>query len=509
MTVSQSGTLPPPTPVRVRFAPSPTGRFHIGSARTALYNYLLSRQTSGTFILRMEDTDLKRFDPQAEGELKESLRWLGLTYDEGPDIGGPHGPYHQTDRADLYAERAQQLIDSGHAYYCFCSPKRLDDVRKRQHKRHEPPRYDGLCRALDPQQALARVQAGESHVIRFKTPREGTTTAVDLIRGAIEVDNSTIDDYVLVKSNGLPVYHLAALVDDHEMEITHVLRGSEWLPTFPLHVLIYQAFGWDQPVWIHLSVFLNPSGKGKLSKRNSGGSQDAHAVYVLDMREMGYLPEAVLNWVALMGWSYDDKTEIFALDDLVHKFSLKKLRPSPAAVNFSKLDHFNGLYIRSLAIDDLVDRLVPFFQAAGIEAKRSTLERVAPIIQERIRTLEEAVDMSAFFFQPEVHPRPQDLVGKKLGPGESASALRRTHQVIQASPSLETESLEALLRGTAEELELTAGQLFGMLRMAVTGQRVSPPLIETMEIVGREKVLQRISSAAIKLETLPAGGSPD
>lgn len=498
--------MPPESPVRVRFAPSPTGRFHIGSARTALYNFLLARQTGGTFILRIEDTDQKRFDPQAEHELVESLRWLGLSYDEGPEIGGPDAPYFQSERQDLYSQRAQELIEAGHAYYCFCSPERLADVRKRQQQRGEPPRYDGLCRALDPAEALQRVESGESHVIRFKTPKEGSTEAVDLIRGPIEVENATIDDYVLVKSNGMPVYHLAALVDDHEMQITHVLRGSEWLPTFPLHALIYEAFGWEQPAWIHLSVFLNPSGKGKLSKRHSGGKQDARAVYVLDMRAMGYLPEAVLNWIALMGWSYDDRTEEFTLDELIEKFSLEKLKPSPAAVNFSKLDHFNGLYIRSLQVEDLVERLEPFFAQAGVEADRATLRQIAPIIQERIRTLDEAVDMAAFFFRDVVEPDPQGLVGKKLDPAESATALEHARRVVAEAPSMETEPLEAHLRQAADELGLSAGQLFGMLRMAVTGQKVSPPLIETMEIVGRETVVERIGRAIELLRAMPAGG---
>ena len=489
-------------PARVRFAPSPTGRFHIGGARTALYNYVIARQTGGTFILRIEDTDQKRFDPNAEQELKESLRWLGLEWDEGPDVGGPHEPYYQSERLDLYQEHTQQLLDSGHAYPCFCSEERLARVRQQQQKAKEPPRYDGLCRRLDPEEAQARVEAGESHVIRFKSPHEGQTTGVDALRGEITVDNATIDDYVLVKSNGIPVYHLAAMVDDHEMEITHVLRGSEWLPTFPLHVLIYEAFGWEQPEWIHLSVFLNPSGKGKLSKRQSEANQDVKAVYVLDMRDLGYLPEAVNNWTALMGWSYDDKTEDFPMDELIDKFDIDKLNPSPAAVNFGKLDHFNGQYIRRLSVEDLTDRLLPFFERGGIEADRETLLQITPIIQERIRTLEEAVDMAGFFFTEDVDPEPETLVGKKMSPAESAAACRAAHRTIEDHPDMAVEPLEADLRKTADDLDLSAGQLFGMLRMAVTGQRVSPPLIESMEIIGQEKVLARVARAAEKLDSL-------
>ncbi|MGA9534061.1 MAG: glutamate--tRNA ligase [Anaerolineales bacterium] len=487
-------------PARVRFAPSPTGRFHIGGARTALYNYLIAQQTGGTFILRIEDTDQKRFEPTAEAELKESLRWLGLRWDEGPDVGGPHAPYRQSERLEIYDRYAQELIASGHAYYCFCSQERLARVRQQQQRAKEPPRYDGHCRRLGPDEASARVDAGESHVIRFKTPRDGETTSVDALRGPITVENATLDDYVLVKSNGIPVYHLAAMVDDHEMGITHVLRGSEWLPTFPLHVLIYQALGWEQPAWLHLSVFLNPSGKGKLSKRHADTQGNVHAVFIADMKELGYLPEAVNNWTALMGWSYDDHTEFFPMEELIDKFSIDKLKPSPAAVNFGKLDHFNGLYIRSLSIPDLTDRIAPFFERAGIEAKHETLLQITPIIQERIRTLDEAVDLAAFFFQEDVSPAAETLVGKKMTPDGSAAAMRAAADVIDGGVPFDLDPLEVALRELADQMDLSAGQLFGMLRMAVTGQRVSPPLIESMLIIGRSTVVQRVRSAAEAVE---------
>jgi glutamyl-tRNA synthetase len=492
-------------PARVRFAPSPTGRFHIGGARTALYNYLIARQTGGQFILRLEDTDQKRFDPTAEGELKESLRWLGLEWDEGLDIGGPHAPYRQSERLEIYDKYAEELIASGHAYYCFCSPERLARVRKQQQRAHEAPRYDGLCRRLSPEEAQGRVDAGESHVVRFKTPRDGETTAIDALRGPITVDNATLDDYVLVKSSGIPVYHLAAMVDDHVMGITHVLRGSEWLPTFPLHVMIYQALGWAQPAWLHLSVFLNPSGKGKLSKRHADAQGNVHAVFVTDMHELGYLPEAVNNWTALMGWSYDDHTEFFPMDELIDKFSIKKLKPSPAAVNFGKLDHFNGLHIRSLSVPDLTDRITPFFEQAGIQTNRKALLQITPIIQERIRTLDEAVDLSAFFFQEEVSPAPNTLIGKNMTPAESAKAMRAAADVIDGSVPFDLEPLEKALRALAVQLDLSAGQLFGMLRMAVTGQRVSPPLIESMLIVGQGTVVHRIRMAAGAVEAASGG----
>ena len=490
-------------PARVRFAPSPTGRFHIGSARTALYDYLLARQSGGQFILRIEDTDRTRFDPQAEKEYYEALRWLGLEWDEGPDIGGPYSPYRQSERTEIYKKLTEELIAGGHAYYCFCTPERLAQVRQLQQKRKEPTRYDGLCRRLSPEEARERALGGESHVIRFKTPQEGQTIAVDLLRDPITVDNHTIDDYILVKSSGMPVYHLAAMADDHLMKITHVLRGSEWLPTFPLHVLIYEAFGWQQPIWIHLSVLLNPSGKGKLSKRSAVDPKSgAKAVFVNDLREMGYLPQAVINWISLMGWSFDDHSEFFPMDDLIGKFSIEKLSPSPAAVNFSKLDHFNGLYIRSMSTDELAEQLLPFFALAEIDADLTEIKVLVPLIQERIRTLDEAVDMAGFFFQPDVHPEPSELIGKKMSAQESAHAAERAHEVIQALSESEFEQLEHALRDLADELGIKAGQLFGILRVAVTGQKVSPPLIESMVIIGKKIVLARIERAAQILNSL-------
>lgn len=485
---------------RVRFAPSPTGRTHIGGARTALYDYLLARQTGGQFILRIEDTDAKRRVPGAEQEILDSLRWLGLDWDEGPDVGGPCGPYRQSERRSVYHEHAQSLLRGGHAYYCFCSPERLTQMRQDQQKRKEPPRYDGRCRDLVPTEAQARVEQGESAVIRFRTPREGTTTAVDLLRGPITVENATIDDYVLLKSDGLPVYHLAVVVDDHLMGITHAIRGSEWLPTFPLHVLVARALGWSEPVWVHLSVFLNPSGKGKMSKRHAVDSKgSALSIYPLDLRDLGYLPEAVVNWLALMGWSYDDHTEVFSLSELVERFSLDRLHPSPAAVNFTKLDHFNGVHLRSLSPDDLTRRLTPLFVAQGLAVTNDSLRPVTPLLQERLRTLDEAVPMAGFFFRDEVHPEPEDLIIEALGASATAEVLRTTAARLGDAPEWTAEALEPLARSLAEERGLKPGQLFGAMRGAITGQRVSPPLFESMEIVGRSICLDRLEAAARRI----------
>ncbi|NPV77147.1 MAG: glutamate--tRNA ligase [Anaerolineae bacterium] len=489
-------------PARVRFAPSPTGRMHLGSARTALYDYLLARKTGGQFILRIEDTDRRRFVPGAEEELMQGLRWLGLNWDEGPDVGGPYGPYRQLERKEIYQEYALQLIESGHAYTCFCTPERLEKLRQEQQKRKENSHYDGTCRALAPQEAAARVAAGERHVIRFKMPRQGSTTVHDRLRGDITVENRNMDDYILVKSDGLALYHLAHVVDDHLMKITHVIRGSEWLPTFPLHALIHRAFGWEEPEFVHLSVFLKPSGKGKMSKRESADLiKDGYSIYVKDLETLGYLPEAVVNWIALMGWSYDDHTEFFTMDDLIEKFSLDRLNPSPAAINFAKFDHFNGLHIRNLEIPDLANRLRPFFEARGYLVDDARLLKVAPIIQERLVTLEDAPEIAGFFFQDVIQsPAAEDLTAKGLTPKESAEVARQMLVLLESQPEMTANLVEPVLRSLVEQLGLSPGQVFGILRAAVTGQKISPPLFESMEIIGKQKVIERLRSAIQVLE---------
>lgn len=490
-------------PARVRFAPSPTGRMHLGSARTALYDFLLARQTGGQFILRLEDTDQKRFVPGSEQELKDGLRWLGIEWDEGIDLGGPYAPYRQTERKEIYLEYAHWLIEHGYAYYCFCTPQRLDQVRKEQMQNKQASHYDGTCRKIDPDEALRRVKNGERHVIRFKMPQEGVIRFKDRLRGEITVENKNINDYVLVTSDGMALYHLAAMVDDHLMKITHVIRGEEWISTFPLHVHIVRAFGWQEPEWVHLSVFLKPSGKGKMSKRESTAAmKDGYSIFIGDLKDLGYLPEAVINWIALMGWSYDDKTEFFTLNDLVEKFSLDHCNPSPAAINFSKMDHFNGLHIRSLSQSELAQRTKPFFEKAGYQVDDQKLLQVMPLIRERMTTLDEAPERGGFFFQDEVELNPFELVSKGLSRGESAMVARRALHILENVADFSHENAEFPLRDLAVELNLHPGQIFSLLRVAVTGLTVSPPLLESMAIIGREKVLERVRKAINLLEKL-------
>ncbi|MEN6480771.1 MAG: glutamate--tRNA ligase [Anaerolineaceae bacterium] len=490
-------------PVRVRFAPSPTGHVHLGSARTALYNYLLAQQTGGQFILRIEDTDRKRYVPGAEKELMDCLKWLGLQWDEGPDIGGPDGPYRQSERKEIYQEYAKKLVESDHAFYCFCSPERLAKVREEQQAKKEPTHYDGTCRDIPFVEAEKRIANGESYVIRFKTPKEGTTTVTDVLRGDITVENRNLDDYIIVKSDGWALYHLAAVVDDHLMGITHVIRGAEWLPTFPLHGLIHRAFGWQEPIWVHLSVFLKPSGKGKMSKRESAELiKDGYSIFVNELEKMGYLPEAIVNWIALMGWSYDDHTEFFTLSELIEKFSLNRLNPSPAAINFSKFDHFNGLHIRSISHEELVKRIKPFFIEKGYQVNDEILLKIAPIIQERLGTLDDAPELAGFFFRDLIEYPPDDLIAKGLSALESRKIAQDALEILRDLPEISLELAEPKMRDYVEQSGYKAGQVFGILRTAVTGQKVSPPLFESMEIIGKEQVIKRIQVAIDKLDAL-------
>jgi glutamyl-tRNA synthetase len=446
---------------------------------------LLAQQTGGQFLLRIEDTDQKRYDPDAEQDLKDGLHWLGLLWDEGPDVGGKHAPYRQSERKELYQDVARELIEK----------------EQEQIKRKENPRYSGACRNLDLSDARKRIEAGEEHVIRFKMPKEGTTVVSDKLRGEISFENALLDDYILVKSDGLAVYHLAAMVDDHLMEITHVLRGEEWIPTFPLHASIYRAMGWQEPEWVHLSLFLKPSGKGKMSKRDTEQMrQSGESIFLRDMRELGYLPEAVVNWVVLMGWSYDDHQEFFLMDDLIEKFSLEKLSPKNAAIDFKKLDHFNGLHIRNLSVEDLASRIKPFIEAAGYQPDEQFLLKVTPLIQPRLVTLDEAPEWIGFLFKDQVELELKQLIAKGLDQQQSAQVARRSLEILESVGQIEHDTLESQFRELVGELGLKAGQVFGILRVAITGQRVSPPLFESMEIIGIDKVRERVKNAVALLE---------
>jgi glutamyl-tRNA synthetase len=480
--------------VRVRFAPSPTGYLHVGGARTALFNWLFARKHTGAFILRIEDTDRKRYEPEAVGNILESLRWLGLEWDEGPEVGGDYGPYYQSQRLDIYQEYARKLVESGYAYYCYCSPERLAQVREEQRRRGEPDLgYDRHCRYLTAKERAEYEAQGIVPVVRLKVPLEGQTSFHDVLHGDITVDNARLDDLVLLKSDGYPTYHLANVVDDTLMQITHVMRADEWLPSVPKHILMYQAFGWEPSVFAHLPIILAPEGKGKLSKRHG-------AVSVLEFRRQGYLPEAMVNFLARVGWAYDDKTELFTRQELIEKFSLEGVNKSPAAFSYDKLEWMNGVYIRQLGLDDLAERLMPFLTGAGLPADLPTMRRIAPLVQERLKKLTDAMEWVDFFFVDQISYEPSLLVDKKMTAAESLTALRKACETLAALPDFQEETLEKALRALAGQLGLKDRQLFGIIRVAATGKNVAPPLFGTLSILGRERVLERMDKASEMLK---------
>jgi len=486
--------------VRVRFAPSPTGYFHVGGARTCLFNWLFARRHGGQFILRIEDTDRTRYQEEALSDLLEGLRWLGLDWDEGPEVGGPYGPYFQSERLHLYQEYAQKLLDMGYAYKCYCSPERLQQMREEQQRRGENIGYDRHCRELTAQERAEKEAQGIVPVVRLKVPLSGETAFHDLIRGRISIKNSQMDDFVLLKSDGFPTYHLANVVDDHLMKISHIMRADEWISSTPRHVLMYKAFGWTPPLYAHLPVILNPSGKGKMSKRKTVGADGReYNVLVHEFREAGYLPEAMFNFLALVGWSYDDKTDILTREQIISHFDLDRISKSPAAFSYDKLDWMNGVYIRQLDVEDLARRIKPFLDRANLNADMDTVRRITPLIQKRLVKLSDAVALTDFFFVDELHYDPQLLIQKKMTVAQARQVLDESHRVLSALPSFDEDAIEKALRAKAEEMGLKARQFFGTLRIAITGKKVAPPLFGTLAILGREKVLRRIARARAML----------
>ncbi len=483
-------------PVRVRFAPSPTGYPHVGNIRTALFNWLYARHTGGVFIVRIEDTDVARKVEGALEAILDGLRWLGLDWDEGPEVGGKYGPYFQSQRLDFYREAANRLVEQGDAYRCYCSPERMAEMRAEQQKRKQSPGYDRRCRDLSETERTQKETEGITPVVRFKMPLEGQTSFSDIIWGEITVENSTLDDYVLLKSDGYPTYHLANVVDDYLMEISHVLRAEEWLSSVPRHKLLYQALGYEMPQLAHLPMILGPD-RSKLSKRHG-------AVSIIEYREQGYLPEAMLNFLALLGWSLDDKTDIIARDELVKHFSLERISKTAAIFNHKKLDWMNGVFLRELSHGELLRKIMPFLDS-GLpeEVKRPVskeyVSRIVPLIRERINTLAEAATYADFFFLDELEYDASLLMGKKMTAETTLKALKAAQEKLSLLESFDHDSLESTLRPLAEELGLKTGQLFSPLRVATTGRTAAPPLFETMVVLGKERCLERIRVAVGKL----------
>ncbi len=482
--------------VRTRFAPSPTGYPHVGNIRTALFAWLFARHHGGSFIVRIEDTDVARKVKGAVEAILDSLRWLGLDWDEGPDIGGKYAPYVQSQRLELYQEAAQRLILQGDAYYCYCSPERLAEMRAEQKRRKQPPGYDRTCRDLNEQERAQRKAEGITPVVRFKTPLSGQTRWRDLVWGDVKFENSVLEDLVLLKSDGYPTYNLANIVDDHKMEISHIIRAEEFISTTPCHVLLYQALGYELPQFAHVPRVLD-SDRSKLSKRHG-------AVSTSEFQKQGYLPETMLNFLALLGWSLDDKTEIMSKQQLIENFSLERVSKTAAIFNRQKLEWMNGVYIRRLSLEDFTQRALPFLNSGLPRTVKRPLSlyyirQIMPLIQERARTLAEVPELVQFFFADELDYDANLLIGKDMSQESAARALEVSQQRLEKLEPFNTEPLESLLRPLAAELGLKTGQLFGTLRVSVTGLTAAPPLFQTMAVLGKERCLKRIEVALNKL----------
>ncbi|MBN1200694.1 MAG: glutamate--tRNA ligase [Anaerolineae bacterium] len=491
-------TEKPDVPVRVRFAPSPTGPIHIGGIRTALFTWLFARHHGGVFILRIEDTDRKRYDPGSIELITEGLRWLGIDWDEGPEVGGEYGPYFQSERTALYRQWANWLLDRNLAYRCYCTPERLQQVREEQRAKGLTG-YDRHCRNLTPaERARLEAETGGQYVIRFKMPLEGSTTVHDMLRGDITFDNTQLQDLVLLKSDGYPTYHLTNVVDDHFMQISHIMRAEEWISTAPIHKNMYDAFGWQMPKIAHLPVILNPSGKGKLSKRSAGFTDGGRKVPVLlhEFREAGYLPEAIVNFLTNIGWSFGDDREVFSVDETIARFDLSRVNLASSIFPLEKLDWLNGVYIREMDPDRLAGLLKPVFEDAGYVVDDDRLRQVIPLVQARIKTLPDVVDKGGLFFRADFTPPPLDaLIQKQMDAASTRTVLQRALETLDALPDFDAETLEGALRPLVAELGLKPGQVFGTLREATTAEPVTPPLFDTMAVLGRETVLARIRQA--------------
>ncbi len=490
--------------VRVRIAPSPTGPLHIGTARTALFNYLFAKRMGGTFILRLEDTDVARSTLAFEKDILDGLHWLGLEWDEGPEVAGlpargPFGPYRQMQRLDRYREAAERLLAEDKAYHCYCSQEELAADKAAQEAAHQPPHYVGRCARLTPEQRAAREAEGRKPVVRFRVG-EGVVAFDDIVRGHVEIDTTALGgDLIIVRSDGTPLYHFTVCVDDTDMEISHVIRGEDHLSNTPKHILLFQAMGADVPQFAHLPLILNPD-RTKMSKRKS---QTA----VADYRAQGYIPEAFVNFLSLLGWSSGTEEEIFTLDELAERFSLERVQSGGAVFDRERLEWLNGQWIRKLTDDELVERCLPFLVtavevAAGPTGSARTptaedLRPLMPMVRERMSTLSGVGPLLDFLFVDELSVEPDVLVPKRWDAPTTAEALTAARGIIAeiGRVSFEADELEAPLRALAEERGWKAGDLFMAIRVAITGKTATPPLFDTMVALGYERTLERIDAA--------------
>ena len=489
--------------VRTRFAPSPTGFQHVGGFRTAFFAWLLAKHFGGKFLLRIEDTDQERLVPGAVKFILEELKWFGIVPDEGPslaelktigeswdgapDIGGPCGPYIQSQRLPRYREVANMLIEKGHAYRCDCTPEMLERERNEQLARKEVPGYSGYCRNRN-------VAPDTKHVVRFKMPLKGSVVLDDMVKGKVVWDSIPLRDTVLLKSDGFPTYHLAVVADDHDMNISHVMRGDEWLSSAPLHLLLYQALGWEAPVFAHLPVIMGSDGK-KLSKRSGAVSSN-------QLREQGYLPEAILNYVVLIGWNPGEgsEQEVFTKEELIAKFSLDHINNASGVFDANKFSWMNGIYLRKISVEDFMERAKPFILQAGLTINEARWRKVAPLVQERVKTLAEIPSMVDFLFTDTITRNISEIYVKDLDVAKAKTILALGEEALTALEDFTHGAIEAALRPIAEKVGLKVGPMLSVIRVAVTGKKITPPLFESLEALGKEVTLERIR------ETVPMLG---
>jgi len=479
---------------RVRYAPSPTGNQHIGGVRTALINYLFARSSGGTFILRLEDTDRTRYSDEYVKNLYDTFKWLGFYWDEGPDVGGPAGSYIQSERFDIYRKYAEQLVAMDKAYYCFCDESRLEKLREDQSKaKNGEQGYDRHCRSLSKEEADRLLSEGKGHVIRLKIPLEGTTVFTDRLLGTIEWKNEDISpDPVLLKSDGFPTYHLANVVDDHLMGITHVMRAQEWIPSAPLHKIMYDAFGWEQPELCHLPMVLGQDGH-KLSKRHG-------ATAVNEFRKAGYLPEALINYIAHLGCSFEEGRDMFTLEEMEKLFKLEKLNKAPAIFDYQKLEWFNGQYIRQKSDNELAALVKPYLVETGLrsenDAEADILDRMSmPLVKERLKVLSDAPKIMSYLYGKPTLPAPEEFIPKKLDRTATVAMLKEDLKLAKEVDFGQLEAAEERFKARSVEIGAKLGDLLMPLRVAITGSRVSPPLFESMQVLGTAETISRIEAA--------------
>lgn len=458
------------TTVRTRIAPSPTGDPHVGTAYIALFNLCFARQHGGQFILRIEDTDQQRSTRESEQQIFDALRWLGIEWDEGPDVGGPHGPYRQSERSEIYQTYANQLVDKGHAFHCFCSAERLDEVRKEQMAKQETLRYDGHCMHLSKEEVATRIAAGEPNVIRMKVPTEGTCVVNDMLRGDVEIPWDRIDMQVLMKSDGLPTYFLANVIDDHLMGITHVLRGEEWLPSAPKLSKLYEYFGWEQPIQCYMPLLRNPD-KSKLSKRKNPTSINFY-------ERMGFLPEALLNYLGRMGWSMPDEREKFTLEEMIANFDIQRVSLGGPIFDIEKLSWLNGVWIRELSVDDFAKKV----QAWSFN--KEYFSKTIPLLQERVEVFSQIAPLADFLFMGSIPLDSSLFESKKLSPDQVRQAMQLLLWKLEALRQWEADRIMACVQGVAEFFEVKLRDIMPLVFVAITGKTSSLPVLQAMEILG-------------------------